>query len=67
MFYIGILAFFIVAVLLGVQSWPWKIILFVVFAATWYFYAPASIAVAVIVVIGIAFKNSLSKITSSKF
>ena len=61
-----ILPIFIVAVLVGVESWLWKIVLLAVVFTSWEFLGPAWIAVPVILIIGIAFKNSLSKIGGSK-
>jgi len=57
---------FIIAVLMGVESWLWKVVIFAITAASWYFFGPAYIAVVVLFIIGIAIKNSLSKISGSK-
>jgi hypothetical protein len=66
MYSIVILPIFAVAVLTGVESWLWRIILIGVVAAAWYYWGPACIAAAVTIIIGIAFKNSFSKISGSK-
>ena len=61
-----VLPIFIIAVLLGVESWVWKIVLLAIVIASWKFLGPAWIAVPVILIIGIAFKNSFSKIGGPK-
>lgn len=66
MFLFVVLPIFLIAVFVGVESWLWKGILVAVVGGTWYFSAPVCIAVAVVLIIGIATKNSLSRISGSK-
>lgn len=61
-----VLPIFIVALLLGVDSWLWKGIFMAAVGCTWYFWGPLWITLAVVLTIGIAVKNSLYRITGSK-
>ena len=61
-----ILPILIVALFTGVESWMWRGILLAVVLVALKFLGPAWIAVAVALIIGIAIKNSLSKIGGSK-
>ena len=61
-----VLPIFVIAVLMGVQSWVWKIVLIAVVLLSWKFLGPAWIAVAVALIIGIAIKGSLEKFSGSK-
>lgn len=63
MFIFIVLPIFLVAVLTGVQSWMWKSILIAAVGITWYVWGPVSIAVAVACILGMAVKNSLSKVS----
>jgi hypothetical protein len=50
-----------VAIFTGVKSWIWRIILLVITAIS-FFFSPFNIVIGVILIIGIAIKNTLSEL-----
>jgi hypothetical protein len=61
-----VIPLFIMALIMGVQSWLWRVVFAACALAAWRFLGPAWIAVPVILIIGIWLKNSLYRITGSK-
>jgi len=57
---------FIIALLMGVQTWLWRIVFSALVLLAWRFLGPAWVAVPVALIIAIALKNSLYKIGGSK-
>lgn len=57
---------FILALVMGVQTWLWRIVFSVLVLLAWSFLGPAWIAVPVALTLGIALRNSLYKIGGSK-
>ena len=61
-----VIPLFIMALIMGVQTWLWRIVFAACAVVAWTFMGPAWVAVPVALIIGIALKNSLYRITGSK-
>jgi len=61
-----VIPLFIMALIMGVQSWLWRIVFATFVLVAWLFLGPAWIAVPVALILGIGLKNRLYRITGSK-
>jgi len=61
-----VIPLFIMALIMGVQSWLWRAVFATVVLVAWLFLGPAWIAVPVALILGIGLKNRLYRITGSK-
>lgn len=61
-----VIPLFIMALIMGVQSWLWRVVFAALVLVAWRFLGPAWIAVPVALILGIGLKNSLYRITGSK-
>ena len=61
-----VIPLFIMALLMGVQTWLWRVVFVAFVLAAWRFLGPAWVAVPVALIIGIWLKHSLYRITGSK-
>ena len=61
-----VIPLFIMALVIGVDRWLWRIVFAAAVVLAWRFLGPAWIAVPVILLIGIWLKNSLYRVTGSK-
>ena len=61
-----VIPLFIMALILGVQSWLWRVMFVGLVVAAWRFLGPAWIAVPVALTIGIWLRSRLYGITGSK-
>jgi len=61
-----VIPLFIMALIMGVQSWLWRAVFATGVLVAWLFLGPAWIAVPVALILGIGLKNRLYRITGSK-
>jgi hypothetical protein len=61
-----VIPLFIVALIMGVQSWLWRVVFAGLVLLAWRFLGPAWLAVPVGLIIGIWLKNRLYRVTGSK-
>ncbi len=61
-----VIPLFIMALLMGVESWLWRVVFAALVVVAWRFLGPAWIAVPVALILGIGLKNRLYRITGSK-
>jgi len=61
-----VIPLFIMALIMGVDSWLWRVVFAAAALVAWRFLGPAWVAVPVALILGIALKNSLYRITGSK-
>jgi hypothetical protein len=61
-----VIPLFIMALIMGVESWVWRVVFAAVALAAWRFLGPAWIAVPVSLTIGIWLKHRLYRVTGSK-
>ena len=61
-----VIPLFIMALIMGVDSWVWRFVFAAAVVAAWRFLGPAWVAVPVVLIIGIWLKNRLYRVTGSK-
>ncbi len=61
-----VIPLFIMALLMGVESWLWRVVFAALVVVARRFLGPAWIAVPVALILGIGLKNRLYRITGSK-
>ena len=61
-----VIPLFITALIMGVDSWVWRIVFAAVVLVAWRFLGPAWVAVPVALIIGIWLKHRLYRVTGSK-
>lgn len=61
-----VIPLFIMALIMGVESWVWRGVFAALALVAWRFLGPAWVAVPVAFIIGIWFKHRLYRVTGSK-
>jgi len=61
-----VIPLFIMALIMGLESWLWRAVFAAVVLAAWRFLGPAWVAVPVALIIGIWLKHRLYRVTGSK-
>ncbi len=61
-----VIPLFIMALIMGVETWVWRVVFAAVAVVAWRFLGPAWIAVPVSLTIGIWLKHRLYRVTGSK-
>ena len=61
-----VIPLFIFALIMGVESWVWRVVFAAMALAAWRFLGPAWVAVPVALIIGIWLKHRLYRVTGSK-
>ncbi len=61
-----VIPLFIMALIMGVESWLWRAVFAAVVLVAWRFLGPAWVAVPVALILGIWLKHRLYRVTGSK-
>ena len=61
-----VIPLFIISLIMGVESWLWRVVFAAAAVAAWRFLGPAWIAVPVALIIGIWLRHRLYRVTGSK-